>query len=780
MIRSETLKALEFEKVLKLISGFSKSAAGRKAVLDIRPLGGREEIATRAGIVGEVRRLSQEGNAIPLSHFEEISKVLERVRPEGAILEPKDFLDIRTVLGVISDISSHEKAGKQFPLLDELTTGLTGFPDLLDTLNRTFDSEGKVVDDASAELYDIRKRIKGLNARIGKRLKEIVREEEVAPFLQDDFITRRGERWVIPVRMDSKGMVQGVVHDVSNTGETAFMEPLEIIGLSNELGNLIADEKAEVIRILKNVCGEIREAGPELLEQYRTLVYIDLLNSIASYAEMLDMSPADINESSLIRLRGARHPLLMAMQGEGAIRGVVPLDVHLEGKDRVMVITGPNAGGKTIAIKTVGLLILMAMSGIPIPADTSSTLPLVTNLLVDIGDEQSIESSLSTFSGHISRISRIINESGGGAVVLLDEIGTGTEPAQGAAIACAILNELSARGSLVFATTHLTDIIGFIYKTPGMINASMEFDQATHSPLYRLKEGEPGQSHALETARRYGLPKRVTDFAGKLMGGMNVDFHEILGELKEKGARYDELRAEVEQERRELKEREGIIGEKLGEAEAKRRRAYEEGLREAHEVIVDAKREVRSILESAKKSPRVAIARLEEKRQEIAERLKDFEVEEHLEIDRIKVGDTVFVRSIGSDGTVTAVNRKKERLEVASGGITFKVPLSDAGPARGRGKKEVTAPEQAIEAEEVPPSIKLLGLRAEEALSKLEAYIDRASMSGRDEVTIIHGVGTGALIRAVRGYIETHPNVKSFRRGERSEGGDGVTVVRMR
>ena len=780
MIGNDTLAALEFEKVLGQISGFCRSEGGKGAVCAVRPLGNKDEIETRNGLVRDIRQLIYEETPLALSRFEEITGAMERVRPEGAILDGADFLNIKTVLGVISDIASQDVAGEEFPLLNQLMAGLTGFPRLLDRLGRTFDGEGNVVDGASHKLLETRRRIRGLNSRIGRRLDEIVRGEGVAPFLQDDFITKRGDRWVIPVRMDAKGEVAGVVHDVSNSGETAFMEPLEIIGLSNELGNLVAEEKVEVIRILKGVCSEIREVGPDLAEQYGTLVHLDMLSGIALYSEALKLEPARIGDSRSIILNGARHPLLISLQDEGLLKEAVPLDVTLEGEERVMVITGPNAGGKTIAIKTVGLLVTMAMSGIPVPAAPSSTIPFVSKLLVDIGDEQSIESSLSTFSAHISRISGILEEAGEGDLILLDEVGTGTEPSQGAAIACAILNDLKEKGSFVFATTHLTDVIGFVFKTKGMVNASMGFNPKTHIPLYRLKAGEPGQSHALETAIRYGLPKRVTDLAGSLIGRMSAEFHELMKELKEKGARYDNLIREVEKEKRGLKDQEKSIKEKLTEAEGKRMRAYEEGLKEAHEIVVETKREARSILNGARKGPRVAISKLEEKRQDIAEKLKGFEIEGPLNIDEIKEGDTVFIRTIGSDGRVKAVDRRKGRVEVESGGISFKVPLSDLAVARGKVEKEKLPSRQEFEAEETPSSIRLLGLRVEEAVSRLESYLDQAAMCGMGEVRIIHGIGTGALLKAVREYLEVHPAVKSFRRGEQPEGGDGVTVVLLK
>ena len=510
MIKNESLKALEFDKILNAIAGYANSDATHDAVMGVCPLVERGEIETRFGRVEEIRRLARTGAPLRLSPFEQISPLLDAVRPEGAVVDPRDVVILIPVLRIMADIGRQFAYRTDIPLLKELAGEVTGFPDLLDPLEATLDEEGTILDTASRLLMDLRTKKRGLTARIRRRLEEIVREKRTAIFLQDDFITQRAGRWVIPVRMDSKGMVAGVVHDVSNSGETAFMEPLEIIGLANELENITADEKAEQIRILREICGWIREDADLISHQFRTIVHLDLLHSVACFADLLEAEAPVINQSGELKLRGARHPLLLLLNKERGGKEIVPLDLSLgesaeesapveqqqdgdfsagqgdkeeasnkesvtvkqqqdadffagqggkeeasaeervtveqqqdadffagqggkeeatqayrevrRGADdeanagmrkkphpaRIMVITGPNAGGKTIALKTTGLLLIMALSGIPVPAASTSTFPLVGELLVDIGDEQSIEGSLSTFSAHVSNIAGIL------------------------------------------------------------------------------------------------------------------------------------------------------------------------------------------------------------------------------------------------------------------------------------------------------------------------------------------------------------------------------------
>jgi DNA mismatch repair protein MutS2 len=780
MIKKESLKVLEFDKILNIISRFSNSDVSRKSVLEIYPLNDRRDVEKRFGQISEIQRLSQEGMPLKLSHFHDIYHPIEKIKPEGAVLDPLELISFMPVLRIISDISSQIGDKEALSLLREMTDRLTGFPEIIDTLEKSLDNEGNILDAASSALFYLRKRIRSLDAKINKRLEEIVRDKKAIPFLQDSFITKRAGRWVIPIRMDSKGQVSGVVHDVSKSGETAFIEPLEIIGLSNELENLIAEEKAEEIRILRNICQMIRQLADEIKAQYTIIIYLDVLNSIARFSDLLKMNVPLINDSSVIKLVMAKHPLLMMLEKENIIKEVVHLDLELGSGNSVMVITGPNSGGKTITIKTVGLLLLLALSGIPVPADSSSSFPLINELLVDIGDEQSIENSLSTFSAHISNISEILKKTDSKTIVLMDELGTGTEPVQGAAIACAVLKDLKEKSSLVFATTHLTDIVVFVYRTEGMINASMEFDQDTFTPLYRLRLGEPGQSHALEIARRYGLPENIIGFAKEMMGSVNVEFHSLLAELKEKRLQYEDAANRLQKEGAEIKEKERVLKERLTEVEKQKMEMLEKAYREAQDVIMAVKRQMYAILEEAKKEKRrEAIKKVEKAQQEIGEKLREFHKEALLSADEIKKGDVVFVRSIGYDATVVKIDRSHNRLRVKAGNRDIEVPISDIGHKTGNLPVSKAFIEKIEEAEdEVSSVLNIVGLRVDEALSRLEPFLNHAFLAGLEEVTVIHGIGTGTLLKAVRNYLAGHTLVNRYR--SKSQFEEGITVVTIK
>jgi DNA mismatch repair protein MutS2 len=787
MITEGALALLEFPKLLSIISAFSHSDASRKAVLDIHPLYEKEDIDRRLGGIREIRRMSAGGSPLGLTPFPDISPLLLRLRPEGAVLEPAELSAFIPVFTILSDISVQLAGRDDLPFLKELAGSVTGFPGILAVLRRSVDSEGNILDSASFALSELRGQVRRLEAGIGKRLEELMRDERISVFLQDTFITQRSGRWVIPVRMDSKGQVPGVVHDVSRSGETAFVEPLALIGLSNELENLIAEQKAEEIRILRDICSRIRTIADDLETQYRVIVNLDLLNCIAEFSERLRMQNPVISDSGVIRLVDARHPLLaLAFRKTERPEEVVPLNVELGGDRTVMVITGSNAGGKTIAIKTVGLLQLMALSGMPVPADSSSSFPLVNDILIDIGDEQSIESSLSTFSAHVSNIAEILKRADSRSLVLVDELGTGTDPDEGAALACAVLKEIREKGALLFATTHLTDIKGFVHRMEGMINASMEFDQKTLTPLFRLRVGEPGRSHALEIAQRYGLPESVIDSARGLLGGIKVEFDNLIADLNAKRAWYETALGELKELKRELEERNGLLKQRLAEAESGRRDILAKAYKEATEVITATKREMNALLkeirEKEKEKRREAIKQVEAVHQEVVRKTRDFDAPDYAPPapEEIRAGDTVFVRSLGSDASVLGVDEKRRRVRVRSGNVEIEVPVSDIGYGRGgSGERKPIAVHFEGAMETVSSRVNLVGLRVDEALSILEPFLNHASLAGLAEVTVIHGFGTGILARAVRGHLDGHPLVKMFRKGERDEGGAGVTVVAL-
>ncbi|HMK49994.1 MAG TPA: endonuclease MutS2 [Thermodesulfovibrionales bacterium] len=788
MIPETTFAILEFRKLLGIISQHSNSEASSKEVLDIRPLYDKAEIEKRQGQISEIRRASHQGKPVRLSAFHDISGLFARIKPEGSVLEAIELSEFIPFLDISLDISLDMRERHELPNLKELTDGLTGFPDVLNLLKKSINSEGNILDSASFLLADLRKKIRKLEIKIRKSLEDMVRDERISTLLQDNFVTVRSGRWVIPVRMDSKGMVPGVVHDVSKSGETAFIEPLSIINLANELENLNADQRAEEIRILRNICSRIRTVASEMESEFRTLVYLDVLNSIALFADLLHMETPSMNTDNTIVLRQARHPLLqLSLKRTGRESKVVPLDVELGGENTVMVITGANAGGKTISIKTIGLLLLMAMTGMPVPADSSSSFPLSRKLLADIGDEQSIEDNLSTFSAHISNISQILREIDRESLILIDELGTGTDPEEGGALACAILQRARQSGALVFATTHLSDIKGFVHRTEGMVNASMEFDQKTFTPLYRLRSGEPGQSHALEMAKQYGMPDILIDDAKRMMGSMKLDLDRMIADLNEKRARYERELALIAEHKSELDERTVLLDKRLSEIETKSREALAAAYREASAIVSDTKRQMALLLEEMKRKDkehlRKAIKEAEIRQDSISEKIREYEPGNlgSPPLDQISKGEMVFVRSLGHDAKVLDVNARTSRIKLSSHNMEIEVPLSDIGYKKGKAEPVHSA--ALYSAEETAPvsnKLHLVGKRVDEALGELEQALNHASLAEMREIIVIHGIGKGLLRRAIHEHLTGHPLVRSFRNGAVEEGGVGVTFVTLK
>jgi DNA mismatch repair protein MutS2 len=793
MIARETLKRLEFDKILAEVATRVHSDVTRLRLQASMPLGELEAIRLVSGRVAEIRTLAGLGIGLRLAPFEDIRPLLETLRPSGAFLAPQELLIFLPVLRVFSDIPRQLGPRDDIPLLMSLEPSLKPFADILEPLAASIDGDGSIMDSASPQLREIRRAKRSLSARIRKKIEEIVRDSNVEIFLQDDFITQRSGRWVIPVRMDSKGMVKGVVHDVSSSGETAFMEPLEIIPFVNELENLNAEEKAEEIRILRQLSSWIREDAGAIGGCFETLLTLDLLNAMARFADHYGLEPARMNGSGELRLAGARHPLLLMLERQGILPRVEALDLQLggDGPASVMVITGPNAGGKTIALKTAGVLTLMALCGIPVPADGArSSFPLLDTLLVDIGDEQSIEESLSTFSAHVARIAAILHQAGPRTLVLLDELGAGTEPQQGAAIACGVLRSLQQRGASVIATTHLSEIIGFVHRSPGMINAGMAYDAETYTPLYRLISGEPGHSHAIEIARRFGMPEQVIGFAREMLGTAGAEFTTLLAELHRKREELVDSRRELERQQEQLRMTQRDLDARAAAMEQARREVREKAWSEARELISASRRRMNELLDEYKRERRSEIIdRLRISADEITAQLRPVpgEAEAGPPLGDVKVGDRVHVRSLGHNGVVVQLAAKQGKARVRAGSIELEVALADLSAPSGRSADKSHKPDkpgrgswQLEAADDGERELKLIGLRVDEALDLLEPFLNHASLGGLREVRIIHGLGSGRLRDAVREYLARHPLVEGSRAGEPHEGRNGATVVTLR
>jgi DNA mismatch repair protein MutS2 len=787
MISENSLELLEYPKLLTIIAEQAHCPATRQAVLAIRPYGNLPDILQRQRLVEETRRLAAEGSPLQIFNFADIKPFLEKARPVGAVLDPLELSAFMPLMQLSSAISGQIREAEEIPYLKILTRNLKGFPELVAFLERALDQEGNILDQASPLLAELRKEIRQLEAQIRRKLEEIVREPRVEAFLQDDFITQRSGRWVIPVRMDSKTQIPGVVHDVSRTGETAFVEPLNIISLANQLENLMAEEKAEVIRILRQLSIMVRQKADEIENEQAILVHLDILSCLAHLADRMRMETPEIHEGTGIHLINARHPLLsLSFEKKGPRKQVVPLTLELGQETTVMVITGVNAGGKTIALKTSGLLLLMALSGMPVPADSASRFPLVDGLLADIGDEQSIESSLSTFSAHIQRITGIIDQADEKTLVLMDELGTSTDPVEGAAIACAVLKDLQDKGALVMATTHLTEIKGFVHRSEGMVNASMEFDQKTLTPLYRLRMGEPGQSHAIEIARQYGLPEPILESAQRLLSGREEGFEQLVADLNLKRREYEQGLEELKRLQGHLDEENLKIEGMITETEKQQKEILAKAYLEAMEIAAQTKRQMNLLLEDIRKTDkaarRLALQKLREEEEGLSKKLRENkgQREDGPAIESLREGDRIFIRSLGCDAEVLTVSLKHNRLKVRAEGREIEVPITDVGFKEGKSGPHKKASASALTFQETTPSrINLIGQRVDDALYLIEPFLNHASLDGLQQVTIVHGIGTGILAKAVRDFLKGHPLVKGFRKGDRSEGGEGVTVVRL-
>jgi DNA mismatch repair protein MutS2 len=787
MISHETLKRLEFDKILAEIGSHVHSDVSLARLMDTVPLNDGGRIASISGRIEEIRSLASQGIALRLQSFQDIRPLLELLRPVGAFLGPGELLLFIPVLEVFGDIARQFAPRNDIPLLKGLDPPLRSFADILEPLTASIADDGSIMDSASTALREIRRAKRSLASRIRKKIEEIVRDNNIEIFLQDDFITQRSGRWVIPVRMDSKGMVKGVVHDVSSSGETAFMEPLEIIPFVNELENLSAEEKAEEIRILRQLSAWIRQDAAEIGACFETLLTLDRFAAIARFADRYALEPAGLNGEGVLRLAGGCHPLLLMLKEQGTLSRVEPLNLRLGEEGTVMVITGPNAGGKTIALKTAGVLALMALCGMPVPADGArSTFPLLDDLLVDMGDEQSIEQSLSTFSAHVSRIATILEQAGPRSLVLLDELGAGTEPQQGAAIACGVLRDLRERGATVIATTHLSEIIGYVHATEGMINAGMEYDAQTYTPLYRLISGQPGHSHAIEIARRYGMPERVISFAREMLGSASEEFTTLLAELHRKRGELDQARDDLERQREQVRTTRRELEARGAAMEQARQEAREKAWSEAREVISSARRRMNELLDEYRRERRSeSIEKLRRVEAEVTEQLTPRETAgDDSPLAEVVEGDSVRIRSLGHNGRVVQLLSRQGKARVRVGSMELEVALSDlVAPVKKTGAKvpRSRGGDWRVEAaEEGERELKLIGLRVEEALALLDPFLSQASLGAFSEVRIIHGLGSGRLRQAVREHLAHHQLVEAFRPGNAYEGRDGATVVTLR
>ena len=665
-------------------------------------------------------------------------------------------------------------------ILKNMADGIMDNKDLENKLIDVIDEDGSIRDDASPALKSIRKQIETSRLRIKDYLQNFIRSGSNQTLLQDALVTERAGRYVVPVKQEYRHEVKGIVHDESASGATVFIEPLPVVEHNNKIKSLQIEEQRETERILRELSASVAVFAAELLANIELLETLDLIFARANMAYNMNAFRPLVNDKGIIDLQKARHPLL----GKQA----VPVNIRL-GKDfDIMVITGPNTGGKTVVLKTTGLLTVMAMCGLFIPARENSQISVFNNIYADIGDEQSIEQSLSTFSSHMNNIINILNQVSSGALVLLDELGAGTDPHEGAALARAILEKMKTRHARVIVTTHQSELKTFAYQNERVENACVEFNPITLMPTYELTIGTPGQSNAFAIAARLGLDKELVERAQNLLPQREKEIGAMISQLKESRYQFEISNRELEQGQRELAEQRAILEKERQNLNAQKNEIIKKARQEADSYVRVIKREaneaineLKEMLKDKEKPPKWH--ELEDKRK----RIRDLNVDpgivqEDCSDHKIKAGDYVHVKSVKQFGYVLEGPNAQDEVVVQLGVIRLTVNRDQISPAQLIEEKPGRQRSQSFleKAKTISPELDLRGKYAEDALEELDKYLDDAALAGIDRIRIIHGKGTGALRNAVRNHLKNNPYVSDFHEGAREEGGYGVTVITLK
>ena len=782
----KSMATLELPQVLALLADCAATLEGKERCLALRPLTDLDDVArAQEETSAAVKMLILRGSP-GFSGVKPVSASLQRADMGGS-LSTRELLDIASVLrcarGARDYGDSEEKT-----VISHLFRSLTPNRFLEDSITNSILSEEEIADSASSELASIRRHMRSTEARVRDILQRLISSNQ-SKYLQESIITIRSDRYVVPVKAEHKNAIPGLVHDVSSSGSTFFIEPMGVVKANNELRELAAREKKEIERILAELSAQCAAHKEDIGEDYTLLILLDTIFARGQLSLKMEASQPGLSERYL-RLRGARHPLLDKKKA-------VANDLELGDRFDTLVITGPNTGGKTVTLKTLGLITLMAQCGLHIPAKSDSTVRVFRRVLSDIGDEQSIAQSLSTFSSHMTNIVGILKEADGQTLILFDELGAGTDPVEGAALAAAVIESARELGALVAATTHYAELKVYAMTTPGVENASCEFNVDTLAPTYRLVMGIPGKSNAFAISRRLGLPEEIIDRAAARLDAENVRFEDVLTKL-------DQQRQEMEKDRAEARRLKLEMEQSAGKAREYRKRLEEE----RSKVVEKAQSEARAIIQEARDASDLALSELKElkKRQDLDwQQVNDGRAEARRLLNEAersiggaaqepeappptrpaRAGDTVELVSMGTRASVLSVN-KDGTLQLQAGILKITAKQDEVRVVEGetQSQKEarriVQRAQHTLRAAAAPSEIDLRGMMTDEAIAVLYRFLDTAMMGKLESVTIIHGKGTGAVRKAVREHLKRSRYIKSFRPGRYGEGEDGVTVAELR
>lgn len=779
-------KSLELDVILKKLSELVTNPDAKDKILKLEPQNNLEIVKTMLSETLEAHSLLAKYQVPSFSLLHEVKPMINKAKT-GSVLNLSELLKIADFLTLLDNLKNFRKnMGKDSQtILDVYFDKIYTNSNLKSKIKTSILSEDQIADTASEKLFQIRKQINHLGNRTREKLDSILRSKNTQKYLQDPIVTIRDNRFVIPVKSEYRKEIPGLVHDTSSSGSTVFIEPMSVVELNNEIRMLKNDEKKEIGKILRAMSSSVGEIAEPLLQSYSLAVDLNIIFAKADLAYKMKASRPILNENGVINLKKARHPLIDKTS-------VVPLDITLGEKFDTLIITGPNTGGKTVSLKTVGLFSLMTMCGLLIPASENSQVSVFDNVLCDIGDEQSIEQSLSTFSSHIKNIVEILKVANGKSLVLLDEIGAGTDPIEGAALATAILKGLRSKNAKIIATTHYTELKEYALSTPKIENASCEFDVNTLSPTYKLLIGMPGKSNALEIASRLGISEKIINDAKNFLSDDNIRFEKTLTELEKTRQQIEKEKVKISEVSEKIKEeKEQIKIDKL-KFEKQNKMAIEKALKKADEIVQKTKYKADAVLQRAEKlnkkqkfsqnefkSLKKSISELEDISNPVIKKDKSNYVLPR----KLKAGDDVLIFDIDKKGTVLEVNNEAGFALIQAGIIKTKVALNNLRLLNTEKKtisgKTIKSLNHKISSP-VNREIDLRGQTVLEALPEVEKFIDNAILMGVSQLSIIHGKGTGTLRKEIHKYLKNNKFVKNFRLGTFGEGENGVTIVELK
>ncbi len=787
MIDQHTAETLEFPKVIAKIAGECLTPYGRAEVESFTPLCDVRSIVSRQDEIAQMKDIINFGLAFPLYRLEDCREILDKVQIEGVFLDPHE---IRVVLELIEisislhryDQDNHEK----FPAIAEHLKNIRSFPELKKQIVRSIDEDGSIKDSASPQLRRLRAELHDCRRRIITKLENILSHQRKQAGWQDDVITQRNDRYVIPVIAGQYKANQGILHDRSQSGATFYVEPNETVELNNRVNLLKQEERAEIVRILQALTADIAQEVEALRENVRLIGRLDAVHAAAGFARDTNSNRPVVESNDGFEIVNARHPLLILQLG--GVEKVVPMSLRLDKHRRAVIITGPNTGGKTIGLKTVGLAVLMAQTGLLIPADETSRIGVFKQVFADIGDEQSIEMSLSTFSSHIRNIAQAVASASTDTLVLLDEIGVGTDPKEGSALAEAIILDLVEKGAQLVTTTHYSQLKTLALDYSEIENASLEFNRETLAPTYRLQMGIPGASYAVEIAGRLGIPTSICERASKVLGSGERSLAELIASLEKELHQVREDRIALTERLAKAETLEKHYREELDKFEREIDESRREALGETDHLLEDSRKQIERLVAEIRRTQadKQKIKEVHHYLQDAQEKAKRIRRKhrrhpaEPVDSTSFEKGDPVRIISLNREGEIDEViGTDKARVRV--GAVNTVVKLRDLEKLARKSKSLLRPSGGAIpDTGEMSPEIHLRGMTSEEAIEALDQFLDRAVIAGIRQVYVVHGKGTGALRRTLTDYLKKHPEVDSLRLGNWNEGGSGVTIVKLK